>query len=173
MTIAKEFALNARLIKDRLWHPPNAVYDVGIDLKRPRGPMPQSREPQQGPVQDKVLEYHQPPTDPPPSDNQKPTASFYFYYPKRVSIPEVIRTVACHYCIWVHDIRGRSRRREICFPRQVAFYLAWKHGGGSYSVIGRVFNRDHTTIMHGVHRIKSKLKVIERVKNEIEAIEEK
>jgi hypothetical protein len=51
-------------------------------------------------------------------------------------------------------ILSRARAKEISRARQIAAYLARKHGAGSgFIQIGRAFNLDHTTIMHAVKKI--------------------
>ncbi len=50
----------------------------------------------------------------------------------------------------VQDMRSKSRKRGIAFPRQVAMYLARKFTDQSLTDIGRVFNRDHSTVLHAI-----------------------
>ena len=56
------------------------------------------------------------------------------------------------------DFRGRSRTRHISRPRMMAYYYCRTLTGASLPAIGKVFNRDHTSIISGVrviHRIKA------------------
>ena len=39
--------------------------------------------------------------------------------------------------------------------RQIAFYLCRTHTTRSLPEIGRAFDRDHTTVLHGVRRVAS------------------
>lgn len=48
---------------------------------------------------------------------------------------------------------GPVRRRPIARARQVAYWLMMMSGYSSTSV-GAVFNRDHTTVLHGAHLIE-------------------
>lgn len=53
------------------------------------------------------------------------------------------------------DLRGRRRSRDLVRWRHVAYAtlrLATA-GRASYPELGRVFGRDHTTVMHGVARV--------------------
>lgn len=43
----------------------------------------------------------------------------------------------------------QSRKRVSVRPRQAAFKLLYEHSGVSYVQIGKYFNLDHTTVMHG------------------------
>jgi chromosomal replication initiator protein len=50
----------------------------------------------------------------------------------------------------VKDMQSRSRKKAITFPRQVAMYLCRKFTEESLSEIGRIFNRDHSTVLHSI-----------------------
>ncbi len=63
----------------------------------------------------------------------------------------IARLVASAFRITVGDLRGSSRRREICRPRQVAMFLIREYYGKekSYPMIGRWFgHKDHTSALH-------------------------
>ena len=62
--------------------------------------------------------------------------------------------VAAHYGITHAEIRGDSRRKMYITPRHVGMYLCVRHAGMSFPYTGRVFNRDHTTVLYGVERIE-------------------
>lgn len=51
--------------------------------------------------------------------------------------------------------RGQCGPRAHFRPRQIAYYLGREITGLSYPQIGRYFNRDHTTVIAGVRRIRS------------------
>ena len=48
------------------------------------------------------------------------------------------------------DILGRRRTEPLVFARQTAYWLIHSGLGLTYSKIGRMFNRDHGNIIHGV-----------------------
>lgn len=48
------------------------------------------------------------------------------------------------------DMQSKSRKKKIAFPRQVAMYLSRKHTEETLADIGKVFNRDHSTVMHSI-----------------------
>jgi len=76
------------------------------------------------------------------------------------------------------DLRGKSRKKEIAFARQIAMYLSKEMTQYSLKSIGLHFGgRDHTTIIHGVRTIDELIKIkkdkkvidiIEILKNKIE-----
>ena len=53
----------------------------------------------------------------------------------------------------VDDLRSRSRKRAITFPRQVAMYLTRKHTAKSLADIGSMYNRDHSTVLYAIKAI--------------------
>lgn len=52
----------------------------------------------------------------------------------------------------VESILGDSRNQFVVLARQQAMWLAAKETGLSYVSIGKIFNRDHTTVLHAVRR---------------------
>jgi hypothetical protein len=69
-------------------------------------------------------------------------------------IKPVISTVAKYYDVPVRDLVSFRRARALIRPRHVAMYLARALTKHSLPVIGRVFERDHTTILYGCRQIE-------------------
>ena len=60
----------------------------------------------------------------------------------------ITELVSDQFKLSLNELRSRSRKRAIAFPRQVAMYLCRKHAGASYPELGSRFgNKDHTTIL--------------------------
>lgn len=78
---------------------------------------------------------------------------------KREITPEfVIEIVADHYGITPLDICSQKRSKEIVYPRQIAMYLCREMVGTQLQSIGKIIGgRDHTTVMHGIDKIKADL----------------
>ena len=86
-------------------------------------------------------------------------------------IDQVQQLVSQKYNISVEDIKGKKRRANIVFPRQIAMYICSNNLGESFSKIGSEFGgKDHTTVMHSVNKIKSELKNNKYLSDEIESI---
>ena len=66
---------------------------------------------------------------------------------------DVIRFVAQHYGIRVADLKGRSNRRSIALPRQVAMYLIREILELSFPEIGKIFSKHHSTAMYAVDNV--------------------
>jgi len=67
---------------------------------------------------------------------------------------DIIRFVAQHYGIRVADLKGRSNRRSIALPRQVAMYLIRDILEMSFPEIGKLFSKHHSTAMYAVDHIQ-------------------
>lgn len=66
------------------------------------------------------------------------------------------RAVCAHYKITNADLVGRSCARSIAWPRQVAMMLAREMTAMSLPMIGRRFNRDHTSVLHAVRAVHAR-----------------
>ncbi len=93
---------------------------------------------------------------------------------KHVTIDDIQRIVAERYAIKLSDLKGKSRKKEIVNPRQIAMYLARDILDDSLVTISNAFERDHTTVMHGIEKIKDQMEAdsefaaeIAEVKNSI------
>lgn len=58
----------------------------------------------------------------------------------------------------IRHIRGRKKEARIAMARQTAMYLAYELMNDSYPAIGRMMNRDHSTIIHGHAAIEKRMK---------------
>jgi chromosomal replication initiator protein len=67
---------------------------------------------------------------------------------------DIIRFVAQHYGIRVSDLKGRSNRRSIALPRQVAIFLIRDILKLSFPEIGRIFAKHHSTAIYAVDNIQ-------------------
>lgn len=75
-----------------------------------------------------------------------------------IRVEVIQREVAEKYSIEVRDLKSRSRRSEIAFPRQLAMYLTCAMTDLSTTDIGKAFGgRDHTTVIHARDKIKKML----------------
>jgi chromosomal replication initiator protein len=66
---------------------------------------------------------------------------------------DIIRFVAQHYGIRVADLKGRSNRRSIALPRQVAIYLIREVLQLSFPEIAKIFSKHHSTAMYAVENV--------------------
>jgi chromosomal replication initiator protein len=73
---------------------------------------------------------------------------------RATSPSDIIRFVAQHYGVRVADVKGRSNRRSIALPRQVAMFLIRDILEMSFPEIGRIFSKHHTTVMYAVDSVQ-------------------
>lgn len=85
---------------------------------------------------------------------------------------KILTEVSRFYEIPKKDIVGRSQQKESVIPRQVAMYLCRDILELTYSQIGRIFSRDHTTVMATIKRIQQEtslfLQPISSIKKSLE-----
>jgi chromosomal replication initiation ATPase DnaA len=66
----------------------------------------------------------------------------------------IIREVCDRYELTEEELKSRSHRRDLVFPRHLAMYLLKEETNLTLSAIGRSFGRDHTTVIHAIKNIK-------------------
>lgn len=73
--------------------------------------------------------------------------------------------IGCQYNVSVEELKSRSRKRSVAFPRQMGMYLTRKYTDQSLADIGSLYNRDHSTVLHAI-------KVITRDRSRKNAVRE-
>ena len=66
----------------------------------------------------------------------------------------IIRTTAQAYGFSVDDVLSSSRKQPLVLCRQISMYLCRELTDLSLPKIGEHFNRDHTTVLHSVEKVK-------------------
>ncbi|HEY2811226.1 MAG TPA: chromosomal replication initiator protein DnaA [Rhabdochlamydiaceae bacterium] len=70
---------------------------------------------------------------------------------------KIIGAISAYYGIRNEDILGKSQVQECVAPRQLAMYMCRKELQLSFTAIGRIFSRDHSTVMTSVKNIQKRL----------------
>ncbi|HFB83172.1 MAG TPA: chromosomal replication initiator protein DnaA [Thermodesulfatator sp.] len=70
-----------------------------------------------------------------------------------VTKEKIIELVCRYFQVSRDELRSPSRRRSVSYPRQMAMYLCRKFTGETLEAIGRMFNRDHATVVHALNTI--------------------
>ena len=83
---------------------------------------------------------------------------------------DIQQFVAEKYNIKVTDLKGKSRKKDIVLPRHISMYLARDILDDSLVTISNAFERDHTTVMHGIDKIKEEMSLNPDFKEEIESL---
>lgn len=69
---------------------------------------------------------------------------------RALSSQTICELVGQQFKVSLADLQSKSRKKNIAFPRQVAMYLSRKHTKETLADIGKVYNRDHSTVMHAI-----------------------
>ena len=85
----------------------------------------------------------------------------------------ITELVSDQFKLSLNELRSRSRKRAIAFPRQVAMYLCRKYTEETLAEIGKVFNRDHSTVMHAVKVVSSMNRRDTSVASQLKLLSEK
>jgi len=90
---------------------------------------------------------------------------------KQIDVSDIQRVVARHYGVSVESLRGKRRTSEIAHARQVAIYTTKEMTTLTLMEIGRRFgNRDHSTVLHAVNKIKDLLKSDSEVSSRVQQV---
>jgi chromosomal replication initiator protein len=92
---------------------------------------------------------------------------------KSTTSKNIVEAVSRFFDISVKDLVGKSRKKELVYPRQITMYLMREELNFSYPTIGQELGgRDHTTAMHAFNKIQKEKEENERIKQDIESIKQ-
>jgi chromosomal replication initiator protein len=69
---------------------------------------------------------------------------------------EIIQTVCDFFQITREGMMGRLRTEKLAWPRQVAMYFVRRMTRRSLHEVGRLFKRDHGTVMHAINTVENR-----------------
>ena len=85
------------------------------------------------------------------------------------NIEQVMHIVSSNYNVSVDDLKSKRRISKITLPRQIAMYICRIYLNENLVKIGNEFGgRNHTTVMHGVDKIKKEVSKSDDLNNEIQ-----
>jgi len=74
---------------------------------------------------------------------------------RRVSIDSIQKAVGERFQIKQAQLKEKSNRKKLVYPRQVAMYLVKELTDASLPEIGRAFGgKHHTTVIHSINKIE-------------------
>lgn len=82
----------------------------------------------------------------------------------------IIKAVAKYFEIDSEDILGKDRSSKMVEPRKIAMYMVRDMTHESFPKMGKVFNRDHTTIKHAVDTLEEQLKTDAALREQIQDV---
>ncbi len=87
---------------------------------------------------------------------------------EQVKVPQILKSVAKSFSVSVKDLKGPRRTKEVALARQVAMYILRDEYNYKLEEIAKFLNReDHTTVMHGIDKVKSKAMIQEGFNSQI------
>ncbi len=92
---------------------------------------------------------------------------------KVITVDLIKQVITDNYGLQTGDLESKNRSRQIAFPRQIAMYISRQLTDLSLPKIASSFNRDHSTILHGIDKITAMMVEDEDLEIEIEAIIER
>lgn len=90
-----------------------------------------------------------------------------------VTMETIQRAVAERFDVRISDLRGRSRQRQIAFPRQIAMYLSKELIPAlSLNEIGEAFGgKDHTTVLYACQKITNEVEQSNETRQVVKGLE--
>lgn len=90
---------------------------------------------------------------------------------KKVSPKSVISEVAKEFNLKIADLKGKSRKKQVSIPRQIAMYVIREDLGYKLEdTAGYLKRKDHTTVIHAVDKISEMMQNDSGLREKIERI---
>ena len=70
-----------------------------------------------------------------------------------LKVKQIVQAVEEHCRLFPGDLFTERRWQKLVIPRQVAMFLIYRHTKHATPGIGKIFNRDHSTVVYAVHKI--------------------
>jgi len=74
-----------------------------------------------------------------------------------ITMDEIVSLVENNFGVSRLELESKSRKSNIAWARQVAMYLARNYTLLSLEQIGKVFGRNHATVIHAFSKVKNKM----------------
>ncbi|MBV5318568.1 MAG: chromosomal replication initiator protein DnaA [Desulfobulbaceae bacterium] len=78
--------------------------------------------------------------------------------------------IGSQFRVSIDDLRSRSRKRSVSFPRQMAMYLTRKYTKKSLADIGDMYNRDHSTVLYAIKVITKDMSRETSIREQVELL---
>lgn len=93
--------------------------------------------------------------------------------PRTLATSEIVQIVAAFFGKRPEALAGRSRRRDVLIPRQLAMYLAHRYTDASFSEIGQSLGRDHPSVRNAITRVERLVLENAPLRYQVEALSER
>ena len=90
---------------------------------------------------------------------------------KKISVEEILKSVAAVFEVRISEIKGESRHKEIALARQVAMYLAKEMIDDSLMKIASSFGgKTHSTLLHAWKKITDQIQMNELLRRQVQMV---
>ncbi len=90
---------------------------------------------------------------------------------KKISVEEILKSVAAVFEVRISEIKGESRLKEIALARQVAMYLAKEMINDSLMKIEASFGgKTHSTLIHAWKKITDQIQINEMLRRQVQMV---
>lgn len=90
---------------------------------------------------------------------------------KKISVEEILKSVAAVFEVRISEIKGESRHKEIALARQVAMYLAKEMIDDSLMKIASSFGgKTHSTLLHAWKKVTDQIQINETLRRQVQMV---
>jgi chromosomal replication initiator protein len=90
---------------------------------------------------------------------------------KKISVEEILKSVASVFEVRISEIKGESRHKEIALARQVAMYLAKEMIDDSLMKIASSFGgKTHSTLLHAWKKVSDQIQINEMLRRQVQMV---
>ncbi len=90
--------------------------------------------------------------------------------PIDILIDRIISTVSKYYGVEIEELKSKKKTDAVANARHIAMYIIRKLTDKSYSEIGKIFSRDHSTVMASCERVSTNIKTMIKTESDIKKI---
>jgi len=90
--------------------------------------------------------------------------------PQTVDSDVILNLICRYYNVNVEELKSRSRGKNVVLPRNVGIYLFRETTDLSLEAIGRIFDRNHSTVLYSLNSLKQRCKRDPKLKGQIELL---
>ena len=90
---------------------------------------------------------------------------------KKISVEEILKSVAAVFEVRISEIKGESRHKEIAQARQVAMYLAKEMIDDSLMKIAASFGgKTHSTLLHAWKKVSDQIQINDTLRRQVQMV---
>lgn len=79
----------------------------------------------------------------------------------------ITEEVCSRFNLTLERLASRSRQTEVATPRQIIFYIVRELKSVPYVQIGRLFHRDHGTVIYGYNQIRDRIPIDAKLREDV------